>query len=161
MKRYTALLTLAVALLAAACTSLTTNQAQVNILGKPDDRGHYANVTAKDRATVKEVLSNFATQWRLDDRTSMSFIPTAVAAFSQDWNVTQYPLTLTAWEQEGKIIVDMTQKSPSVGEGLIFRERKAVLITALQEKFPNRAILPKLSEYIHRLPVGVPVQEKK
>jgi hypothetical protein len=149
------------AVLATACSTLTTSQSQIQIYGKPDDRGHYANVTSKDRAAVKEILTNFGTQWGLTDRTSSSFIPTVVASYSQDWNVTRYPLNLVAWEQQGKIIVDMNQKSTAVGESTLFQERKAALISALNAKFGDRAKLPKLSEFVHNMPVGVPIQEKK
>jgi len=160
MKCTISLLTLWVALLAIGCQSLLTNQTQVQIYGKPDERGHYAPVTAKDRAAVKEIVTALATQWRLEDRTSTSFIPTAIASFSQDWNVTAYPMNLIAWEQQGKIIVDLTQRSTGVGETALFRDRQNQLISALQQKFGERAKLPKLGEYVRHLSTGVPLQQK-
>jgi len=140
-----------VALIGTGCSTLSQNQSQYQVLGPAKERGPRAAVSSADREAVKQVVYALAGEWRLRDRTASSFNPNVIAEFSQDWDETAYPVRLVAFEQNGKIVVDMTQETPGVGESYQFRARKEQLLTALREKFGDRAVTPPLSEYVRHV----------
>ncbi len=148
-----------IALVVLGCSTLQQNEAQYQVLGPKDDRGIVKPVSAADREAVKQIVNSFGTQWRLQDRTSISFIPTVLASYSQDWN--PHPVNLVAYSYENRIIVDLSQSTSGVGESTQFRSRKEQLLAALREKFGSRAILPKLMDYVRHVQVQVPQPAEK
>ncbi len=153
MKNSVILTTLLLALVGVGCSTLRQNETQYQIIGQPGQRGARLPVTAADQAAVKEIVSAFAKQWRLQDRTGTgTFMPSMIGYYNQDWNVTAYPLTLMAFEYQGKIIIDMSQNSTEIGESPEYRARKEALLAALEEKFGNRVVTPRPMDYIRNVP---------
>lgn len=138
-------------LLATGCTELRQNLTQYQVVGRPNERGVSMAVTTNDREGVKQIVVGLGTQWRLQDRTSSSFLPAVIASFTQDWNETRYPTSLLAFENEGKIIVDLSQSSPEVGETQVYQARAQQLLNALREKFGERAVTPRLMDYVRHV----------
>jgi len=152
MKHLLILMTLLLALVGAGCSTIRQNETQYQIFGQAGQRGVRLPVTATDQAAVKEIVTAFAQQWRLHDRTTTgSFMPTIIAYFNQDWNETAYPLTLMAFEHHGKIVIDMSQNSPDPGESPAYRARKEALLAALNERFGDRVVLPRLMDYVRNV----------
>ncbi len=148
---------LLVALLAMGCTELRQNLTQYQVLGQSGERRNTrVAVTTSDREAVKEIVTGLATQWRLVDRTSISVLPSVIASYSQDWDVTRYPTSLQAYEYQGKIIVDLSQESPEVGEPRLYQARAQQLLNGLQEKFGDRAVIPQLNEVVRHIQQPVP-----
>ncbi len=146
-------MTLLLALVGVGCSTLRQNETQYQIVGPPGQRGARLPVTAADQAAVKDIVTGFAKQWRLEDRTATgTFMPSMIAYFTQDWDKTSYPLNVMAFEYKGKIIIDMTQNSPDPGESPAYRARKEALLAALNEKFGDRVIIPRLMDYVRHVP---------
>ncbi len=142
-----------VALIGTGCSTLRQNESQYQVLGPARERGPRPAVSNADREAVKQIVYALGAEWRLHDRTSASFNPNVIGEFSQDWNETSYPMRLLAFQENGKVVVDLSQETTGVGESYQFRARTDQLLKALQEKFGDRVVTPPLAERVRHVTV--------
>ncbi len=159
MKQTILLGTLLMGMLLSGCTTIRENVTQYQIVGPTGERGIRLPVTAADRQAAKEIVSAYGNQWRLKDRTASSFLANVIAQYGQDWNETRYPMSLMAFEDKGKVVINFSHSSPEMGETELYRRRSSALFGTLQQKFGARAVMAPLIDHVRHVP-GTVTTEK-
>src|SRR5687767_3222963 len=120
-----------VVILAVGCD--TIDRTQYRIEPRTTAQGTRVAVTAADIEMVKAVLQPFAAEYKMQDITHQSLIPTALVLYQQ-YDTTK-PLKLVAWTQEGAIIIDLAHDSPEPGESAVYLKAKDQLLADLRRQF--------------------------
>src|SRR5688572_19792619 len=136
MKHWIAGLSLVVALVATGCD--TVNHSQLQVLPKKVERGTptVATVSAAERQTVKQVLTEIALKHRFEDRTDLSLIPDTICSFAEP--DVKFPKRIVAWVSKDRISIDLFQKPPEAGEPEAYRKLREEVMSALEKQFGDR-----------------------
>ena len=125
-------------LLGTGCDTVNHTQYQLN--GPPTAGGARTSVSAADSGQVREVLSAIAAKLRFEDRTAVSLKPKTIGLFVQQ--ETREPVRIVAWEQDGRIAVEVTHAPSAPGESEYYRKVQDMVFTELQTRFGGRVAVP-------------------
>lgn len=98
-----------------------------------------AAATPTEREALKEALAPFARQYKMQDMTSQSFLPSVIVQYQQIDTTT--PLKLVAWESNGAILVDLFQGAAAPGVTGTYQRARDHLVQLLRTQFGERVTL--------------------
>jgi len=143
MKHWIARIALGSLVIVAGCESV--NHSQLRVSPPPGERRGRAVLPAADRETVKQVLSEIATKYRMEDRTSLSLLPDTLCSYSEVDK--KYPMRFIAWVKDQNVYVDTYQRPPEAGESLLYQKLRSDIMTALDAQFGSRfKMVPHLDQ---------------
>lgn len=134
MKHWIACSLLLSVLLLAGCESV--NHSQLQVLASAADRGAVASIPAAERAAVRQLITDVALRWRLEDRTALSLTPETICSFAQP--DVGHPISIKAWVAGDRISVDIFQPPPEPGESQAYQRFRNEVINALSVQFGDR-----------------------
>ena len=132
-------------LLLAGCT--VPNQARYQVF--PASATH-PTATPADQAAVKEIIQTAAKTLKLEDMTASSIVPNTIAYFQQvDSNT---PVKLIAWNENGKILIELMHWPDTLGETLPFRSTREYIESELKQRFGDRASVVAFKKLVAKTP---------
>jgi hypothetical protein len=94
-------------------------------------------VPVSERETVREVIKNLATRHHYEDRTAISLTPDTICSYAQP--DVHYPISIRAWVNHERIVIDVVQRRPDVaGESVAYSKVREELEGELDKHFGNR-----------------------
>lgn len=134
MKHWIACSLSLLALLVTGCD--TVNHSQLQVTGSRAERGAVASIPASERDLVKQVITEIALRWRLEDRTGISLTPETICSYAQP--DVKHPISIKAWAAADRISIDIFQPPPEVGESTAYQKFRNEVISALKKQFGDR-----------------------
>ena len=121
--------------LGAGCDTIDRTQLRIG----PADTGAAAAAPPAEREAVKDALAPFARQYKMQDMTAQSFLPSVIVQYQQIDTTT--PLKVVAWENNGAILVDLFQGASEPGVTGTYQRARDQLIQILRTRFGERVTL--------------------
>lgn len=134
MKHWIACPLLLSVLLFTGCESV--NHSQLQVLAPAPDRGAAATVPASERELVKQIVSDIAHRWRMEDRTAISLTPETICSYAQP--DVKHPISVKAWLAGDRVSIDIFQPPPEPGESNAYQHFRNEVIAALEKQFGGR-----------------------
>lgn len=134
MKHWIACSLLLSALLIAGCESV--NHTQLQLMAPKPDRGAVATVPVSERGLVKQIITDIALRWRMEDRTAISLTPETICSFAQP--DVKHPISIKAWVAADRISVDIFQPPSEPGEGAAYQRFRNEVLDSLHQQFGER-----------------------
>lgn len=130
-------------LLTAGCD--TVNHSQLRVNPPPTERRSRAVLPAADRQAVKQVLSEIATKYRMEDRTALSLIPDTLCSYSEVDK--KHSMRFVAWVKDQAVYIDIFQRPPETGESEAYWRLREEIMNALDSQFGGRlGMVPKMDQ---------------
>jgi hypothetical protein len=143
MKHWIAIFGLGLILVTAGCD--TVSHSQLRVAPPATERRARAVLPAADRQTVKQVLSEIGTKYRMEDRTSLSLIPDTLCAYSEVDK--KNSMRFVAWVKDQNVYVDIFQRPPETGESEAYWNLREEIMRALDSQFGARfQMVPKMKQ---------------
>lgn len=136
MKHWIACSLLLSVLLLAGCESV--NHSQLQVMAPTPERGAAASVPAAEREQVKQVVSQVAQHWRMEDRTALSLTPDTICSYAQP--DVKHPISIKAWLAGDRISIDIFQPPPEPGESSAYQQFRNDVMGALEKQFGARLV---------------------
>ena len=114
----------------------TVNHSQLQLVAPNSERGAVASIPSSERDVVKQVITEIAVRWRLEDRTSISLTPDTICSFAQP--DVKHPISIKAWAAADRISIDILQPPPEVGESGAYQNFRNEVMSALKKQFGER-----------------------
>jgi len=130
----------------------TVNHSQLQLMAPKSERGSVAAIPASERDVVRQVITEIALRWRLEDRTSISLTPGTICSYAQP--DVQHPISIKAWMAGDRVSIDILQPPPEVGESGAYQKFRNEVMAALKKQFGERL---KLAEKMEQVTAGTPV----
>ena len=91
---------------------------------------------ASERDVVKQVITEIAVRWRLEDRTSISLTPDTICSYAQP--DVKHPISIKAWAAADRVSIDILQPPSEVGESGAYQNFRNEVMSALKKQFGER-----------------------
>lgn len=114
----------------------TVNHSQLQVVAPHAERGAVATIPTSERDVMKQVITEIAVRWRLEDRTSLSLTPETICSFAQP--DVKHPISIKAWAASDRISIDIFQPPPEVGESGAYQNFRNEVMSALKKQFGER-----------------------
>ena len=114
----------------------TVNHAQLQVIAPHAERGVVATTSSSERDVVKQVITEIAVRWRLEDRTSLSLTPETICSYAQV--DVKHPISIKAWVASDRVSIDIFQPPPEVGESGAYQNFRNEVMSALKKQFGER-----------------------
>ena len=114
----------------------TVNHAQLQVVAPRAERGAAASIPASERDVVRQVITEIAVRWRLEDRTSISLTPDTICSYAQP--DVKHPISIKAWLAADRVSIDILQPPSEVGESGAYQNFRNEVMSALKKQFGER-----------------------